>query len=70
MALFQTRITLHLYVRIAIGQRMWLHLTLSYKLCLQHNLLRLLWKPKNDRNRMSIFRAKFKTKVFTKHETM
>ena len=59
MALFQTRIALHSYVRIAFGQRMRLHLFLSYKLCLQHNLHRLLWKPQNDWNRMSIFRAKY-----------
>ena len=70
MALFQTRITLHSYVRIAIGQRMWLHLILSYKLCFQQNLTRLPQKPENDRNRMSIFRALYKTKQITKYETM
>ena len=64
MVLFQARITLHSYVRIAIGQRMWLHLILSYKLCFQQNLTRLLWKPENDRNRnrMSIFRTLYKAK--------
>ena len=71
MALLQTRISLHSYVRIAIGQRMRLHLILIFKLCLKHNLLRLLWKPETDQNRMSIFRAMYKTnKEITKYETM
>ncbi len=71
MALLQTRISLHSYVRIAIGQRMRLHLILIFKLCLKHNLLRLLWKPETGRNRMSIFRATYKTnKEITKYETM
>ena len=48
MALLQTRVALRTDVRIAIGQRMWLHVFLSFKLCFPHKLLRLIKKPKTN----------------------
>ena len=56
MAHFQTDVALDSDIRIKNGQRMWLRLSLLYKLCLHHHLLKLILKLQTIKNRSSKLR--------------
>ena len=57
MAYFQTDIAMDSDIRIKNGQRMWLRLSLLYKLCLHHHLLKLILKLQTIKNRSSKLRT-------------
>ena len=68
MALLQTRVALRTDVRIAIGQRMWLHVSLSYNFVFHTNSSDFSRSQKSIENECRFFHAKEIIKYETRWE--